>query len=330
MQTSRFRRCCLGVGAVAILAGVPALLGADDVEDEYKRRVRALADDDLSGHYQLALWCKEQEAYKLLRRQCNHILQRNPKHQQARLLRKLAEQKLDAEGGDDRDNRGKGANQGALGRILDKADIQKLRRTELHLDRRERVAVRFKKTVLKDFFDEYRDSAELKEATQDKPFVRLPPPEKAQVILRVAPESYGQQVEIVSDPQRFVDFERKVLPVVLENCATSACHGTHGVGRFRLYNDKVMPTRLVYTNYLIMHEFTQDGERVIDRHDPERSLILRYGLGSGDPKGGHPVRIAAPFSGTNDRKYRAIRDWIETLSLPAPDYGISLEVPDTR
>ncbi|MCP4251329.1 MAG: hypothetical protein GY778_30200 [bacterium] len=329
MQMSRKQWCCLGVTVAAILATGAATLSADAVEDEYKQRVRALADDDLSGHYKLALWCKEQEAYKLLRRQCNHILQRNPKHEQARLLRELAERKLDADGGDDEDGGGREANRGKLGRILDKEDIQKLRRMELHLDRRERVAVRFQGSVLKEFFDEYRDSGELEDATQGKAFVRLPPPEKAQVILRVAPETYGQQVELTTDPARFVDFERKVLPVVLENCATSACHGTNGVGRFRLYNDKVMPTRLVYTNYLIMHEFTQDGDRVIDRHDPERSLILRYGLGSADPDGGHPVPIAAPFSSTNDRKYRAIRDWIETLSLPSPEYGISLEVPDT-
>ena len=81
-----------------------------------------------------------------------------------------------------------------------------------------------------------------------------------------------------------------------------------------------------------MHEFAEGKERLINRDLPDMSTLLRYGLppvpqdelGPANPSN-HPVEIDPPFAGRKDRDYRAILDWIETLSIPAPDYGISLK-----
>jgi hypothetical protein len=308
---------------------------ADDVEEEYKRRFRALATDDLDGHYRLAQWCKEQEAYRLLSRQCNHILKKNKDHEPARLLLELARRKLAASPQDEAGNAGtRKPLRGDLGRILNSDDIQVLRRSELFLDRPERVAVKFHNRVLERFFAELEGAPGF-DFTRRR-FFKLPPAEKAQLILRFAPEAYGKDVEITRDPLRFVTFERKVLPIALDNCATAACHGTNGRAKWRLYSDKVLSKNLVYTNYLIMHELSRGDERLIDRDFPERSLLLSYGLpdvapGPDHPTN-HPVAIDPPFSDRNDRngrKYRQILDWLESLSVPAPDYGISLELPKT-
>ena len=44
-----------------------------------------------------------------------------------------------------------------------------------------------------------------------------------------------------------------------------------------------------------------------------------------EPTDKHPVEIQPLFRGTNDPKYQAVRDWLESLSALEPDYGISLE-----
>jgi hypothetical protein len=111
------------------------------------------------------------------------------------------------------------------------------------------------------------------------------------------------------------------MPVVLDKCATPACHGTDGRGGWRIYGDRNPSTNLLYTNYIIMHEYTLGNDRLINRDFPDQSLLLTDGLPEATD---HPVPIDPAFRGRNDRKYLAILEWIESLSVPAPNYGISL------
>lgn len=332
---SRFRGWWCGILAGALIGVACVAAADDDLEAEYKRRFRTLAPNDLEGHLKLAHWCREKKDYKLLKRQCTHILRTHKDNEPARLLLELARRELAAgqEGGGDA-AASKEPRRGELGRILSDEDIQILRRSELMLYDPERVGVKFHNQVLTRFFAELEGTAAFAEFARDRRFFRLPAAEKAQLILRFAPQAYGEDIEITTDPQRFVVFERSVLPIVLDNCATAACHGTKGPARWRLYHERARSKNLVYTNYLIMHEFTHGDERLIDHDFPERSLLLAYGLPEADPgpdhPTNHPVAIDPPFRDRNDRKYRRILDWIESLGVPAPDYGISLEPPGSK
>ena len=332
---SRFRGWCCGILAGALIGIAFVAAADDDLEAEYKQRFRSLAPDDLEGHLTLARWCREKEDYRLLKRQCTYILRQYGNNEPARLLLELARRELAAgqQGGGDASGSGT-PRRGELGRILSDEDVQILRRSELLLYEPERVGVTFHNQVLTRFFAELEGTAAFAEFARDRRFFKLPAAEKAQLILRFAPQAYGEDIEIKTDPQRFAVFERRVLPIVLDNCATAACHGTKGPARWRLYNERTRSKNLVYTNYLIMHEFTHGDQRLIDRDFPEKSLLLTYGLPEAesgpDHPTNHPVAIDPPYRDRDDRRYREILDWIESLGVPAPDYGISLEPPGSN
>jgi len=328
----RFRWCGYGVAVLLLLGGAPVTLAGpdEDLAAEYNRRFRALERDDISSHYDLALWCRDQKAYRLLHQQATYILQRQSDHEPARLLLELAKRELvSAHGGDGKPPAG-GAGPGGrgdLGRLLSPEEIQTLRRSELFPDRSERVRVKFDRHALKDFFATMEGNESFPYGR--KKFFRLPPGEKAQVILKWAPDTFGRRMEIVSDPQRFVDFQRRVLPVVLEGCATSACHGTAGSAGWRIYDDRVLSAPQVYTNFLILHEYERNQERLIRRDRPEESLLLVYGLPRSERDAAdtreHPGEIRAVYRSREDRKYADVLSWIESLSPHPPEYGISLE-----
>ena len=316
------------VCALASFAG-PA---DDDANDEFNLRLKNLDPGDIDGHYQLAVWCKEQEAYKLLERQARYVLRLNPDHEPARLLLDLAKRKLAAAGEDGSSAAGAGGGSvRELGRVLDDDEIQILRRWELEKDPPERVSVKLRNDVLRRFFDQAAGSPGFgyDDTREDRAkFFKLPRSEQAADILLYGSEAMRQDVEIVRDPARFAVFKRKVLPVILDSCATASCHGTNGDGGWRIYSDKLQTTQLVYTNYLILHEFESGTERLINRDNPDQSLLLRYGLGvsaGGQDAGSeHPVKIDPAFKDARDRRYIEMRDWLHSLDVVKPDYGISL------
>jgi hypothetical protein len=322
-------------GWTAGAGGGGAFSQTDEIDQEYSRRFKALDANDLDGHYQLALWCKDKGAYKLLKKQCAHILRRQRDHEPAKLLMELAEVELAAAGGNNTPASPGGSRKpasAALGRLVTDDEIQVMRREELQVDRPDRVQVRIPREVQDQFFTEMQNASDF--SYSRKRFFSLHPSEKAQLILRYAPEAYGEQIEILSDPDRFTVFERTVLPLIKDNCATAGCHSPVSPAKWRIYNDRILNKQMVYTNFLLTHNFEVEGsaERLIDRDYPRRSLLLQYGLPSAPPseerQSNHPMvgggEISPMFKDTNDRRYRDLLTWLESLDVQAPDYGISL------
>jgi len=140
---------------------------------------------------------------------------------------------------------------------------------------------------------------------------------------------YADQIRIVDDPAVFREFRRVVLPEVMKGCATPACHGGSVSKGFRLVNEPRHATQALYTNFFILQWATgKDGRPVIDRKEPEGSLLLQYLLPAGEAQVSHPpaqVPIKPIVRGRNDRTYRAILDWIRSLRPfrdGRSDYGI--------
>ena len=331
-----------GAVVAVSLGGMSFALGAaaDAVQAEYERRVAQLEPNDLDGHVKVALWCKEQGAYELLRKQCTLILAQDGEHVQAKLLLKLAMRHLgQSEASPDGSGTpGRGASGGAvgkLGRIISDAEIQRIRWMELMDEEPRPLSIEFKNRVIQRFLAAMEGKAGFTTRQERRDFMKRKPTEKVQLIRgernagKFAGDPFAEDIIIKTDPKRMADFERRVLPVVLAGCATARCHGDPQVSRFTLYTDRVMSKNKAYTNYLIMHDHRVGGKRLINRDIPKESLLLTYGLlelqPGLDPTYKHPGEIIPIFRGPNDAKYRAIREWLESLSTLTPDYGISLE-----
>ncbi len=307
---------------------------ADDVDDEYTRRVRALAIDDVSGHLELAKWCRSNQRWQFVAQRCQHILTLEPSHQPAKLLLETARAYLQKDQSNDptsQKTRSAGgprspSTTGKALRELTKEEIQQVRRVELHHDQPERLSIRIDRKALGSFLAHVRNDPGFGYSNQD--FYKLPKTEQAQLILLHGDENDKKNIQIRNDPQRLREFDRRVLPMVIQNCATSDCHGGSGGGRFRLFGGRRLKTPASYATFVALHQYKTENGSLIDRTNPADSLLLSYGLPPGPvPEKNHPIRIRAMFDNAEDREYKKMLDWLLSLDLHEPDYGFELIKP---
>ena len=332
---SRFRRLVFAWALLLAVCAAATVAVALAVDEEYERQKKQIAPDDIDGHFKLALWCKEQKAWALLRAQCTHILRQNPNHEQAQLLLQLANTQLAKQepGGPAGESPAPGETESSeFARVITDDEIQVLRRAELSRRFPERVTVKFLNDVVNrfaaDWFGENR-AARVE-------FMRLPAPEKARFILsqeetEIIAQRYAKDILINTDPRLFADFERDVLPVITRGCATARCHGGPNAAGFRLFTGRRLSKNEIYTNYLILNEYEggpQGKWKLIDRDNRGLSLLVFYG--QRDPvynelsPAPHPVKIEPIYRNPRDPKYRRVAQWIASLDVVSPEYGIDI------
>jgi hypothetical protein len=299
---------------------------AGDIDDEYLDRFKSLAAKDVNGHFELAKWCREHEKWQLVAQQCRHVLRIEPNHEQAKLLLQVAQTRLSA------DQALRGRDPDASGRLrpLTDEEVQRIRRKELHLDEEGRVVVRIDRDALREFY-EFAHGTGLVDDDR-RAFFKLPRLKLAQLILRLAPDQFGKAVSIRSDPQRMQTFIRDVQPIILRGCAAADCHGGSAAGDFQLFTGRALSPNASYANYLRMHEHKAGNERLINRDQPGRSLLLSYGLPNeevAEETRRHPSDIMPVFQSPDDREYRTVLNWLSSLSIRRPDYGIELKSDET-
>ncbi len=337
VQTIILAAC--GLAVVTAFIPLTAIGASPAIEAEYHSRSQKLAPDDLQGHLDLALWCREKQAWDLLAEECEYILStdKGKDSRQAQLLLELAKTKLasqPAATSTTQQPQGATGKQGQAGKpaLLTDEQVQILKRAEIKVDSREpvgRIRAEFKNDVLKRFWNEYSTTRTLsRDAWAD--FLKSSPGVKVLTILaevragRVSP-SLADDIIITSDPIIFEEFIRRVEPIILSGCATSKCHGGTEAGDFALYNERVMKENTHYTNFLILEQYKHDDLSMINRDFPEQSLVVQYGLPPDAQNVAHPTQIDTLYRSPDDPRLAIVLRWIGALDLPAPEYGITLE-----
>lgn len=311
---------------------VKEILWQASVDELYRQKASQIKAKDAEGFYKLAEWCREQERYDLVMTAAKKVLAINPKHENAKLLEKLAAEKLAAPPASQPAE--KVEESGGRDGLLSEADIQKLRFAEFRASgTEERVRVEFARGFLEKFMEEMSGEAEFSSRFQKQTFTRLRPDEKLHQIILLserkytAPTKYASEVKIMDDPAAFVEF-RRILPGVITGCGTSGCHGGRKAPRFRLTNDPLLKPPAVYTNFFALDAARTKEGRVINRDKPESSLLLQFGLPPALASARHP-EFATPikpiFRNVEDPAYIRVREWIRQLRVPHPDYGIRLK-----
>ncbi len=141
-------------------------------------------------------------------------------------------------------------------------------------------------------------------------------------------------VQIQNDPEFMLQFRTKIWPMIRTNCGNSSCHGSTKLEKGPLFFDTKREKEM-YTNFVMTACYLgSKKQRMINRQDPAKSLLLQYGL---DPKVAeelHPKvkttrrAVKSLFSGPNDPKYRLVLKWIESLNGPVqPNYHIQYVAP---
>jgi hypothetical protein len=150
-----------------------------------------------------------------------------------------------------------------------------------------------------------------------------------------------KDVQVLSDPPALFQYRRQVQPFLIANCATSGCHGGPNAQKFMLITPAESDAAS-YTNFYILQHYTKPlrassntifghGDlRMVDRQQPERSMLLQYALPGAIAEYDHPevANYKPAVRGVNDPRYRQILDWIgKSLRPEDPQYGIDFPVP---
>lgn len=194
----------------------------------------------------------------------------------------------------------------------------------------DRVVVKIPREVMEDFLVEMEGQPGFRGERDRRSFYRMTAPQKLHMIARYRGAAYADRVEIKTDPEVFVTFRRQVLPIVLRGCATTACHASTNeeAAGFRLFKDPKKTPASVYANFVILNDIEVGHRRMINRGQPENSLLLSYLLPKSQvrPELRHPGDVAYKpiFRSRRALKYRQIERWIASLKHPAEDYGVRL------
>ena len=217
--------------------------------------------------------------------------------------------------------------------LIDKADISRIRLEELRTT--DRVGVKFQNNVLNRFID-----AQTAQGRRDflqpgfaKKFRSKPNVAKVFYILKnigINDTATKDDLVINRDPQFMVDFKKDVWPFVAQYCASTKCHGgSEPLGGLKLFKYKLRNERMDYTNYLILDTFELPGGRkMINRNDPENSLLLQYGLPLETARFKHPADMPVIFSSREAANFKRVLAWIGSLKRPLhPNYRIKWTPP---
>ena len=142
-------------------------------------------------------------------------------------------------------------------------------------------------------------------------------------------QKFLERVSVTTDPAILAAFRTSAHPYLLTNCATSECHGGEKGGNFRLVTSSggAATTEQIYTNFYIMSMYAGKDGKMFDRDSPEKSLIMQYSLPWSSAAIKHPKVDIRKIPNMQDNRYRGMYDWIRSLTIPRPNYGITFELP---
>jgi hypothetical protein len=139
------------------------------------------------------------------------------------------------------------------------------------------------------------------------------------------------QIEVRSEPYSLNMFRLRVHDTwLMNNCATSKCHGGPYAGPFFLHRRNYKDDRVRYTNLLILERLKLDPEWPLINYDkPDDSLIIQYGLPREQARKPHPKVTGwePAFSPSNKKLQEAATEWVRSMMIPRPDYPVQYEPP---
>jgi hypothetical protein len=205
-------------------------------------------------------------------------------------------------------------------RLLNPDEINMIRQKEMPTDD-PKVRIRFDNQVVKKYLSTGNHDAAA--------FQQMTPEGQALEILTNGDAALAKDVKVMTDPTPILEFKVKVMPLIASGCGSPACHGGNKGGTFGVFPGDLPPA--VYTNFYIMMTYsTQVGGikyMAMDRENPDRSLVLQYGL---PPAVGQPPHPAVPgyrprFKSSSDPGYKVISGFLtNSLRVIQPEYGLDV------
>ncbi|GJM17851.1 MAG: hypothetical protein DHS20C14_00640 [Phycisphaeraceae bacterium] len=158
------------------------------------------------------------------------------------------------------------------------------------------------------------------------------------LMFRLQARDFYPRVQVLEDPDSIVLFKRNVHGTggwFTNACASARCHGGEHAGRLYLNTRRPNSDATVYTNLLILDQFTlADGTALIDYARPARSPLLHMALERDISLYPHPevpgrggLGWRPVFRSTQERAYERTVEWISSMYSPRIGYPIDYTPP---
>jgi len=301
--------------------------------EQFVRLRAAIKDSDIERRIDLAAWARENGLYDEGLAEAEGVLLIDPGHADAIRLRAELSSLIRL-----RDAAGSGESPSAPSRpapatrpglgdfpLLTPEQVNTIKVYEVDLKDPPKITV--SRETVDRLLTRYADHPLIPTSREAKDGFRALPPEKIlETMFKVRARDLYPEVRVVDNPASMKKFRDQVHSAwLVNNCATTRCHGGSAAGRLLLTNRRPNADDRVYTNFLIIDRFkTTEGRSLINWGEPERSILLQMGLPRDDAITPHPdVKGWSPtFRTRDDRRFRQAVEWMRMMYRPRPDYGV--------
>jgi hypothetical protein len=217
--------------------------------------------------------------------------------------------------------------------VVSEADVNIIRVYEIDFDRPPRVTVR--PETIRKLIETYSTSKLIPTGQAERTALfRAEGLDLTRLMFELKARELYNEIEVTTEPYALNLFRQRVHNSwLMNNCATSRCHGGLEGGRFFLHRLNQKNPRVRYTNLLILERLVIDPDWPLINYDsPGDSLILQYGLPRSQARKPHPdVPNWTPvFTASDSRMLADAIEWIEAMMQPRPDYPVEYVPPDMK
>ncbi len=216
-------------------------------------------------------------------------------------------------------------------RILSPEDVNIIRVYEIDFRKPPKVVVA--PAVIKEMIEKYAASDLIPTSAEGRTALYREDPAKiVRLMFDLRARELYPKIDVLTEPASLNQFRRRVHNTwLINNCATSQCHGGVDAGRLFLHGRNAQSTQVRYTNLLLLERTKIPGRPpLIDWEKPRDSLILQFGLPRSEARYPHPdVKGWRPaFNPANRRLVDDFIRWVEMMYEPRPEYPVELTPPD--
>jgi hypothetical protein len=302
-------------------------------QQRYEHFKTTLRPDMPQRHFTLCEWLVEQRQYELARKELDELLTDHPEMPEALRLSTIVDAQLalrtrptkrESDEPEPRDD------EKLPDDLITDADVNMIRIYELDFRRPPRVVVSHE--TIRKLIERYGTNKLIPASkTEREALYKADAIQIVELMFNLrARELYGE-IKVLSEPYALNLFRQRVHNSwLINNCATSRCHGGGDGGRLFLHRHKYTDERVRYTNLLILERLELDAEMpLLNYQAPMDSLLIQYGLPRNQARLPHPpVKGWRPaFRRPTDRMVQETIHWMEAMFRPRPEYPVEYEPP---
>ena len=303
-------------------------------EEFYERFRRTIEPDQYEARFSLGLWLYQRKMYAESKDELERLLDDTNHYEARQLLHEVKTHMalLASREGATAPTRpvdGGAPRYRTPSNLLSNADVNLIRVYELDLARPPRMQI--PQSLIASMIEKYGDSPLIPARSAERTaFFSKDPAEIVKVLFALkARELYGE-VEVLGEPESLNLFHRRVHNAwIINNCATSRCHGGKYAGRLFLHNRNYKDENVRATNLLILLRTSIDGRPLVDPDQPTDSLVYQYALPRTEARRPHPeVRGWTPVFNAGRRGLQEdfVR-WVRSMRRPTGDYPVEYTPP---